>query len=92
MIESGQLKTKPEVIANRGFDSKVFTGSRMLKTYGGGMQHHAFHAKNIPEIFVLLDIAMPDIADNRVINMGKVLSDLMPAACFGPGFYQRESG
>ena len=88
MIKVGQLKAKPEIIADGSLDGDVFTGSGMLKTDRGCVQHHAFHSKNIPEIFVLLDVAMPDITDDRVIDVRKMLPDLVPAARFRAGLHQ----
>lgn len=88
MIKGGQLKTKPEVVAHGSLDGDVFTDAWMLKTDRGCVQHHAFHTKNIPEIFVLLDVAMPDITDDRVIDVRKMLPDLVPAARFRAGLHQ----
>jgi hypothetical protein len=88
MIESSQLEAKPKIIANGSLDGDVFTGSGMLKPDRGCVEHHAFHSENIPEVLVLLDIAVPDITNNRMIDMRKMLPDLVPAPRFGAGLHQ----
>lgn len=64
----------------------------MLKTEGKAVEHHPVDAENISKICIVLDIAMAPVVDHRIIQVGKVLSDLVPTTCFESRQDERKTG
>ena len=75
-------------LVQRRENARRFPCKRVLEGKAVAVQEHPVQVEHLPEILVLLYIAVAAVADDGVIEVGEVFADLVAAARFQLGGHE----
>lgn len=90
-VKFQQMERAFKNLVNRGGNTHRLVRVRVMERQQHAVQEHSVQVEYIPKIAVMLHVAMTFVANNGVVEVGKMFAYLVAAARFQLRFYKRKS-